>query len=97
MGRCPVIGTRPSRASATARSDARTSLQATRYDFTVGAWFNKYGLPSETRTVERVESVALIRAASESGRALVPRPERGRTLAANTVPGARAIPGRAES
>ena len=35
--------------------------------------------------------------ASESGREMVPRPEMGRTLAANTTAGARAITLRAES
>src|SRR4029077_18903525 len=91
------MGTRPSRANAAARSDARTPLHAMRYDFTVGVWFSKYGLPSETRTVGRVESVTVIRAASESGGGMVTRAEGGRTLAANTVPGARAITARAES
>ena len=36
IGRWPVIGDRPSSARAAARSEARTPLQASRYDLTVG-------------------------------------------------------------
>src|SRR6266545_4431153 len=97
IGRCPRIGDHPSSARPAARSAARTPLQAIRYDFTVGVWFNRYGLPSESRTVGFTESVAMISRAIESGRAMVPRPETGRTLAANTTVGARAITARAES
>src|SRR5437016_8886286 len=97
MGRCPMIGTLPSSASATARSEARTPLHAIRYDLAAGVWFRRYGLPSETRTVGRAASVAVMSCASESGRAMLPRHEIGRTLAPNTVVGDRALTVRAES
>src|SRR5436853_4717632 len=97
MGRCPMIGTLPSSASATARSEARTPLHAIRYDLAAGVWFRRYGLPSETRTVGRAASVAVMSCASESGRTMLPRDEIGRTFATNTVVGARAITVRAES
>src|SRR5260370_8557130 len=88
---------RPSSARAAARSDARTPLHAIRNERTLGVWLKRYGLPSETRTVGRVASVRLMSSARESGSAIVPRPESGRTLAANTVAGERAIRARAES
>src|SRR5258705_12897283 len=97
MGSFPPIGAQPSSARLTARSEPRTPLHATRYDFTVGAWLSRYGLPSDTSSVGFAESVAAIKRASESGSAIVPRPEIGRTLAANTTVGALAIAVRAES
>src|SRR5207247_1932802 len=72
LGSLPRIGDRPSSARLAARSAARTPLQAMRYDFTVGAWFNRYGLPRETSTVGLAESVAMMSRAIESGRAMVP-------------------------
>src|SRR5205823_5774584 len=39
------------------------------YDFTVGVWFSRYGLPSETRTVGFCESVTVMSRASEEGEA----------------------------
>src|SRR5207247_92335 len=41
IGSLPVIGTFPRSASATARSEARTPLQAIRYDRTVGVWVRR--------------------------------------------------------
>src|SRR2546427_8466439 len=97
IGRWPVIGDRPSSARAAARSEARTPLHASRYDLTVGAWFRRYGLPNEISTVGLRESVTVMSCASESGSAMLPRPEIGRTPDANTTFGLRAITVRAES
>src|SRR5256714_12948158 len=85
IGRWPLIGDRPSRARAAARSEARTPLQASRYDFTVGGWVRRYGLPKEISTEGLSESVTIMRCASESGSAMVPRHEMGRTPDANTT------------
>src|SRR5439155_15790647 len=57
----------------------------------------RYELPSDTSTVGRAASVTVISWASESGRAMLPFHEMGRTLATNTVAGARPIVARAES
>src|SRR5256885_16869205 len=87
IGRWPLIGDRPSRARAAARSEARTPLQASRYDFTVGVWLRRYGLPKEISTEGLSESVTIMSCASESGSAMLPRHEMGRTPAANTTAG----------
>src|SRR5262245_15340458 len=97
IGSLPPIGDQPSSARAAARSAGRTPLQATRYDFTVGVWLKRYGLPSATSTVGFTESVSEMRRASESGSAMNPLPEIGRTLAAKITVGARPITTRAES
>src|SRR5437867_12334613 len=52
---------------------------------------------SDTSTVGRAASVSVMSWASESGRAMFPFPEIGRTLVTNTVAGARAMVVRAES
>src|SRR6185436_16925736 len=97
IGSLPPIGDQPSSARAAAFSATRALLQATRYDFTVGVWLRRYGLPSATSTVGLAESVTVISRASESGNAMKPRPEMGRTLAAKITVGARPIMTRAES
>src|SRR5256885_3318638 len=59
IGSRPVIGTFPRRASATARSEARTPLQAIRYDRTVAGWLRREGLPSDPTTVVPAVFVAI--------------------------------------
>ena len=97
IGSLPRIGDQPSRARLAARSAARTPLHAMTYDLTVGVWFRRYGLPSDTRTVGFCESVTVMSRASESGNAMFPLEEIGRTFVANTTVGDRAITTRAES
>src|SRR5688572_25760180 len=97
IGSFPRIGAQPTSARAAARSAARTPLHAIMYDFTVGVWFKRYGLPRETSTVGFSESVTVMSRASESGSAMLPFQAMGRTFAANTAIGARAMVARAES
>src|SRR5437879_13001139 len=97
IGRCPEIGDRPSSARAAARSDARTPLQASRYDLTEGVWFRRYALPNEISTAGLSVSVTMMSCASECGRAMLPRHEICRTPDVNTTLGLRAITVRAES
>src|ERR1044072_2502107 len=87
IGSLPRTGDQPSSARAAARSAGRTPLQAIRYDFTVGVWLRRYGLPSETRTVGLTESVLAINRASESGSAMAPLAAMGRTFIAKTTAG----------
>ena len=58
---------------------------------------SRYGLPSETSTVGRAESVAVISRTSESGIVMVPRDVIGRTWATKTTRSSRAMVARAES
>src|SRR3954462_15790355 len=97
MGNLPRTGDQPSSARAAARSAVRTPLHAMRYDFTIGVWFRRYGLPSDTSTVGFTESVSAMRRASESGRAMLPLAAIGRTFMAKITVGARPITKRAES
>src|SRR5574341_1715804 len=97
MGNLPPMGDHPSSARAAARSAGRTPLHAMMYDFTVGVWFSRYGLPSATSTDGFTESVTVIRRASESGSAMNPLPEIGRTFAAKMTVGTRLMTTRAES
>src|SRR3982750_3696498 len=97
IGSLPRMGDQPRSARAAARSAGRTPLHAMRYDLTVGVWFKRYGLPSDTSTVGLTESVAMISRASESGNAMAPLAAIGRTFVAKITVGARLMTTRAES
>src|SRR6266853_5753439 len=96
IGRWPPMGDRPSRARATARSAVFAPLHAMRNVLAV-VWFKRYGLPRETRIVGFSESVVVMSAPSESGMAMLPRHEIGRTLVTNATRECLAITTRAES